>query len=379
MAKLFPEEEAAGLLAKDEAAEAILVARARGGQRVVLRAVSGREQLQGFVPPCFSVNEAKSLIREYEVPLQCYQDRLEAGEDGLETTVSSLSGELNEGLRSLYRLYTPSGRKTLEELDATDFERSVLDSAVIKLFSTCFRRGLEPLSLAERSKEAPADPRTLMLLKRMLALELVYADEDIAVIIKPEGMLSVPGRGEEKLDSASTRIRALFPSAPVVPAVHRLDMDTSGIMVFARSETARREIGRQFEKRETEKQYIALLEGIVEEEGGVISAPIRLDIENRPYQIVDYRQGKNAVTEWKRLSVEEIGGHAYTRVLFHPLTGRTHQLRVHSASILGHPIKGDRLYGSRMEGERLALHASLLTFTHPVSGERLTFTSPSPF
>lgn len=384
MEHIFPSEEAAALLEGQEgAAEALLVARSRSGDKVVLRAFSGlREASEGFVPPCLSLNKAHELIAEYDRPLQCYTDRLEAGESGLEAIVAGLSAEYETKLRSLYFLYTTSGKKSLAELGAGDIPRTVLDSAVTKLFSTCFRRGLEPLSLAAVSNGIMTEPftaETLKLFQLMTGLELIYADDDIAVIIKPEGLLSVPGRGEEKQDSAATRIRSLFPSAPAVPTVHRLDMDTSGVMVYARSDRARRELGMQFENRQTEKQYVALLEGVLEAEGGIIDAPMRLDVEHRPYQIIDYVQGKQAVTEWQKLSVEEIVGKKYTRVLFHPLTGRTHQLRVHSASVLGHPIKGDRLYGTRSEGERLALHAASLTFTHPVSGERLTFTAPAPF
>lgn len=383
MEYIFPHEEAESILAGEESpAEAILIARSKGGDKVVLKAFSGASagdyELKGFVPPCFSLNSAREILSEFERPLQCYTDRLEAGEDGLAATVSALNAECRARLLSLYTLFTPTGRRALSELGAEGTSAEVLDSAVIKLFSSCFRRGLEPLSLASRSGN-PFTEETLGLLHRMIGLELVYADDDIAVIIKPEGMLSVPGRGDDKLDSAATRIRSLFPSSPSVPTVHRLDMDTSGVMVYARSERARREIGMQFENRQTEKQYIALLEGELEEAGGIIDAPMRLDVEHRPYQIIDYKQGKRAVTEWRKLSVERLDGRSYTRVLFHPLTGRTHQLRVHSASILGHPIKGDRLYGSRDEGERLALHAASLTFTHPASGERLTFTAPAPF
>ena len=121
-----------------------------------------------------------------------------------------------------------------------------------------------------------------------------------------------------------------------------------------------------------------LLPGVIKEERGIIDIPIRLDVDNRPYQIADYEHGKKAITEWKRLGIEVIDGKKYTRVRFFPHTGRTHQLRVHSA-LTGHPIKGDRLYGTRQEGERLMLHSALIEFRHPATGECMVFTSPSPF
>lgn len=185
-------------------------------------------------------------------------------------------------------------------------------------------------------------------------------------------MLSVPGRGVEKIDSVSHRVRQMFPGCVEQPAVHRLDMDTSGLMVVARTADAMRELSRQFRERETEKLYIALLEGVLKRESGTIELPFRLDVENRPFQIYDELHGKMGVTHWKKIAIE--GG--LTRIEFTPITGRTHQLRLHAAHEkgLGIPIVGDPFYGNGMGPGQMKLHACKLNFTHPVTGKRMRFT-----
>jgi tRNA pseudouridine32 synthase/23S rRNA pseudouridine746 synthase len=187
----------------------------------------------------------------------------------------------------------------------------------------------------------------------------------------------VPGKGEENQDCVVSRIKALYPDCIEQPAVHRLDMDTSGLMVLALTADAQRELSRQFHDRETEKHYIALLDGVVTGDEGTIELPFRLDVENRPYQIFDPVNGKTGITHWKVLSTDN----KKTRVEFIPVTGRTHQLRVHAASEhgLGIPIAGDRLYGSGTAPGQLKLHASFLSFTHPRTGERLEFRSEPDF
>lgn len=373
----------------------LLVARTATGEKLTLRAFSG--QLDGafnvpsFTPPCFSEHEAEAVIAEYDSRIHCYSDRIEAGEEGLLGIRASLSNECLMRLRALYTFYSPEGKIRFEDMAEKSFPTGTGDCAGIKLLSYCFKKGYEPVSLAEIyfGSEShthtdgelcpPCDEKCRPILKYILGLDLIYSDEDIAVISKPDGMLSVPGRGEDKTDSASVRMKKLFPSAPELPSVHRLDMDTSGVMVFAKTEEAKRELSRQFEMRETEKIYVALVRGVIKENEGVIDLPLRLDVDNRPYQIVDQIQGKKAVTEWRKLGIEIKDGEKLTRLELHPKTGRTHQLRVHSASGLGHSIKGDRLYGTRAEGERLCLHAKSLTFTHPRTGKRMTFTSPVPF
>lgn len=209
------------------------------------------------------------------------------------------------------------------------------------------------------------------------ALQIAFHDNDIVVVCKPSGLLSVPGKGPKNQDCVVSRVKAMFPDCPDHPEVHRLDMDTSGLMLLARNAEAHRELSRQFHDRETQKRYIALLDGIVDGDKGTIKLPFRLDVDNRPVQIYDPVHGKIGITHWKVLGVEK----GKTRVEFFPITGRTHQLRVHSASKhgLGVPIVGDRLYGSGTAPGQLTLHASFLSFKHPRTGKKMRFTSEPDF
>ncbi|MEE4242582.1 MAG: RluA family pseudouridine synthase, partial [Desulfopila sp.] len=157
-------------------------------------------------------------------------------------------------------------------------------------------------------------------------MKILFSDADIIVVDKPGGLLAVPGRGPAKQDCVVSRTRRLFPDLPVQPAVHRLDMYTSGIMVLARNKEAHRHLVRQFENREVEKKYVALLEGSIVQDQGRIELKFRLDINNRPYQVYDPVHGKTGITLWQKTATEN----QRTRVLFTPLTGRTHQLRLHA-------------------------------------------------
>ncbi len=208
-------------------------------------------------------------------------------------------------------------------------------------------------------------------------MEILYQDEDIVVVDKPSGLLSIPGRGPEKIDSVSHRIRQMFPDCLAQPSVHRLDMDTSGLLVLALTAASHRHLSLQFQNRETDKHYLALLDGELAGEEGTITLPFRLDVENRPHQIYDEIHGKIGTTHWKKLGIEN----GKTRIAFHPITGRTHQLRVHSAHPkgLGIPIVDDPLYGNGDLPGKMKLHACELTFTHPTTGEKMTFTAPVPF
>ncbi len=208
-------------------------------------------------------------------------------------------------------------------------------------------------------------------------LPIIYDDSDIVVVNKPGGLLAVPGRGAEKHDSVTTRARILYPEMIEQPAVHRLDMYTSGLMVLAKTKTAHRNISVQFEKRLVQKRYLAWLEGVLFHSHGTITLSFRLDTSNRPYQIYDPLYGKSGTTHWKKL--QEKNGH--TLVEFTPVTGRTHQLRLHASHPegLGTPIKGDSLYGNGKEGDTMYLHASYLEFNHPITRKRLTFKSLPSF
>jgi tRNA pseudouridine32 synthase/23S rRNA pseudouridine746 synthase len=208
-------------------------------------------------------------------------------------------------------------------------------------------------------------------------LDVVHVDRDFVVVDKRSGMLSVPGRGPDKQDCVSERVRRMYPGCIEQPAVHRLDMDTSGLIVVARNADAHRRLSRQFQRRQTQKSYIALLDGVLAGEGGTIRLPFRLDVENRPMQIHDAVHGKMGITHWEKLSIEN----GVTRIRFVPVTGRTHQLRVHAAHALGLgiPIVGDPLYGRGTGPAQLKLHACELAFLHPSSEEPLSFQSPPSF
>ncbi len=216
-----------------------------------------------------------------------------------------------------------------------------------------------------------------MMKEQDLEISIIHHDPSFVVVDKPGGLLAVPGRGPDKQDCVVNRIKKLIPEMISQPAVHRLDMYTSGLMVLAVDQQTHRHLCRQFEQRLVHKQYNALLEGIVKDNRGRIELSFRLDPNNRPYQIYDPIQGKSGTTLWKKLSVK---GNR-TRVEFTPITGRTHQLRVHSAHELGLgiPIVGDRLYGKGTEGEQMLLHACVLVFNHPITGDSLRFESLVPF
>lgn len=206
-------------------------------------------------------------------------------------------------------------------------------------------------------------------------LDILYQDEDIVVLNKPAGLLSVPGREKKHRDSLASRILRVWPEACVV---HRLDLATSGIIILALRKSAQSHMGRQFQQKVIDKTYYARVEGIIEKESGLVDLPIRCDWENRPRQIVDFEQGKSSQTEWRVVKREKLT----TLVCLKPLTGRTHQLRVHMQA-LGHPIAGDEFYatifGKKLSPQRLALHAASITLTHPTTEERITFHCPPPF
>ena len=204
-------------------------------------------------------------------------------------------------------------------------------------------------------------------------LPIIYEDDYLLVVNKPAEFLSVPGKTIE--DSVQTRIHHKYPSASGPLLVHRLDMSTSGIILIAKKKDIHESLQKQFLKRSVEKRYIALLQGYVKSSQGEIDLPLRVDLEDRPRQLVCYEHGKHALTKYEVL--ERTKGH--TRVYFYPHTGRTHQLRVHAAHVSGlnAPIIGDDLYGQK--SDRLYLHAEYLSFWHPITKERMEINCPAPF
>ncbi|TCL00635.1 ribosomal large subunit pseudouridine synthase A [Shimia isoporae] len=210
--------------------------------------------------------------------------------------------------------------------------------------------------------EPPQDP-----------LEILHEDSDIVVVNKPSGLLSVPGRGEHLADCLITRLQAVFPDALLV---HRLDRDTSGVMVFGLTAHAQRHLSMQFEQRKTRKTYVARVWGRLEPKTGTVDLPLIVDWPNRPRQMVDHENGKPAVTEYRVMKANDVE----SRVRLFPKTGRSHQLRVHMLA-LGHVILGDPLYaeGPARHFERLMLHSEELRINHPESGKGMGFRAKAPF
>lgn len=204
-------------------------------------------------------------------------------------------------------------------------------------------------------------------------LDILHDDHEVLVVQKPSGLLSVPGRGEHLADCLLSRVQAVFPQALLV---HRLDRDTSGVMIFAQTPHAQRHLGLQFEKRQTKKTYVARIWGQPADDAGTVSLPLIVDWPNRPLQKVDHENGREAITHWKVLRRKD----NETRVRLTPETGRSHQLRVHMLEI-GHPILGDPFYatGEAREAERLMLHAESLRIRHPDGGKGVTFKVAAPF
>jgi tRNA pseudouridine32 synthase / 23S rRNA pseudouridine746 synthase len=322
----------------------------------------------------------------------------------------SLSARLMQEIHDTYVLRNARGqRRRLRELFApAEPPSGAGDCAAPKLLARAHALGLQPLALAELWWGAPpaAGGRSagrfypackgkcgplLPFLLEGLALEppwqpgpqdatdeglrVIYEDEWLIVVDKPAGLLSVPGRDARVSDSVLARLRQRFPAATGPLIVHRLDMDTSGLLAAAKDPASCAALQRQFAERQVHKRYVAWLDGSVAGESGLVDFPMRVDLEDRPRQIRDPVHGKPALTEWRVLLREG----CRTRVELFPRTGRTHQLRVHAAHPLGlgAPITGDRLYG--LAAGRMLLHAEALAFTHPVTGRPLVFQSPAPF
>ena len=211
-----------------------------------------------------------------------------------------------------------------------------------------------------------------------LPLDVVFADDAIVVLNKPSGLLTVPGRGPEKADCLSRRVQARYPDALIV---HRLDRDTSGLVVLARGLPAQRVLNLAFEQRRVDKRYIAVVTGQLALDGQwqEIDLPMLVDWPNRPKRTINFEEGQSALTRWRCTAVDAAAN--TSRVELEPVTGRTHQLRVHMQAI-GHPMVGDTLYAPpevQAQADRLLLHSGLLSFPHPVTGEVQEYTVAPAF
>jgi len=310
------------------------------------------------------------------------------------------SGALQQKLFAEYSFLNQFGeRKSIGEIFNNNPPAGAGECAAPKLLHYAFEHNLKPIAMAEfwwgqspkseirKHKQfypackSKCEPILLLHMLHGLDLEanpfqenpaegkdieIVFEDEFLAVINKPPEFLSVPGKIIS--DSVYQRVKELYPNATGPLIVHRLDMSTSGLMLIAKDEETYVKLQSQFIKRTIKKRYIALLDGILEENEGFIDLPLRVDLDDRPRQLVCYEHGKSAQTKWKKIEIRN----NQTLVYFYPITGRTHQLRVHASHELGlnTPIVGDDLYGSK--ANRLHLHAESLTFEHPISKKQIS-------
>ncbi len=332
----------------------------------------------------------------------------------LDTARAERSRTLLVGIQNTYQFTNALGNlRSLRDIFApAEPPGGAGDCAAPKLLAYAYRMNLRPVALAEFWWGAPpksgdrragsfypachgkcgpilshmlgglrADPPPVFGAARIDAAEprVVYEDEWLLIVDKPCGLLSVPGRSAQLQDCVLTRLRTRYPAATGPLLVHRLDLDTSGLLLAAKDSATYAALQRLFAQREIAKRYVAWVEGGVRGDSGTIDLPLRLDIDDRPRHIHDPQFGKRAITSWQVLQRL----HSRTKVLLMPHTGRTHQLRVHAAHPdgLDAPILGDRLYGraAPSDDERLLLHAESLTFLHPATGQTVHIERPSPF
>ena len=393
------------------------------GERVVLHAVSGisvvPELVEGpakiIVPPIVSPEEIEQALAKNDKKIHELTDALrplrqaqgpqeprgvgEPVEPHLKEQRTKLTTESLLNVFSLYTFTRFDGKKiTLNEIIQAHGGRlpptGTGDCCAPKLLSYAFEHNLTPISMDEvfygrdtknktnGTSYPPCDERCGYILPYILGLEILYRDSQIIVVNKPSGLLSVPGRTEDKQDCVVNRVKKLFPHCIAQPSVHRLDMETSGLLVLAFTEEAHRNLSRQFEKGTVHKKYVALLDGVFNhnEYEGELQLKFRLDVDNRPHQIYDEVNGKLGITQWKKEGTELYTApdgtkRRTTKIIFTPKTGRTHQLRLAASDPhgFGIPIVGDTLYGKCEPGERLMLHAFELEFRHPVSGQAMYF------
>jgi len=325
--------------------------------------------------------------------------------DRLKKIRKERSAKLQQKLFEQYQFLNQQGkRKNLIEIFLKTSQKkppaAAGECAAPKLLQYAFSQNLKPIAMAEfwwgksPSKEVrkhkqfypSCQSKCKPILQHMLnciemdenpmlvnnaigkEVKIIYQDAAIAVINKPEEFLSVPGVHIQ--DSVQTRMKQLFPEATGSLIVHRLDMATSGVMLIAKTKESHKNLQHQFINRTIKKRYVALLDGVLEKEEGTIELPLRGDIDDRPRQLVCFEHGKTAITKWQVTKLAEANR---TKVYFFPLTGRTHQLRIHAAHTLGlnTAIVGDDLYGDK--GSRLFLHSNFIKFRHPTTGQDVSF------
>ncbi|MHC5861392.1 RluA family pseudouridine synthase [Nostoc sp.] len=358
--------------------------------------------------------ERRQLKRQQNAVLQPLQQLIAATDtriSELKQQRKALSRQLQAQMQASYSLTNFSGRsQSLQELMPGGSPTGTGDCCAPKLLHYAATHNLKPLAMAEfwwGESSANQDkiqgefygaciercqPLMGFLLSGLrpnpptplpcreggeVTLPIIYEDEWLIAVNKPAGLLSIPGRYRDRQDSILSRLGHLLPDGMALASVHRLDQETSGILLLARDRQTHRQLSQQFQQRQVHKVYEAILAGVVTVEQGVINLPLWGDPENRPYQKVDWQHGKPSLTHFQIMAREG----DYTRVEFTPLTGRTHQLRVHSADVrgLGITILGDRLYGCCAVASRLHLHARELRFKHPQLNETIHLHVKTPF
>ncbi len=348
----------------------------------------------------------RNQVRDTEIDLQKGLDKITAPLLKLEHEISNLkaarkekSVNLQQSLFSHYRFLNIKGEeKNLHEIfKDTPKPSGAGECAAPKLLQFAFMNQLKPIALTEfwwgkspasavrrhRQHYHACMGKCKPILSHMLTgleldddpmlvnpaqekeLPILYEDDHLVLVNKPSGLLSTPGKFIT--DSVQARMHKLHPEVNGAMMIHRLDMHTSGILLLTKNPSNHKFLQRQFVNRTIKKRYVALLEGIVDGEAGRIDLPLSVDFDNRPHQMISYEHGRSAITDWK--VIERTSTH--TKVYFYPLTGRSHQLRIHAAHPLGLgcPIVGDDLYG--LKADRLCLHAEQLEFYHPISKERM--------
>jgi tRNA pseudouridine32 synthase/23S rRNA pseudouridine746 synthase len=344
------------------------------------------------------INKTKSKVLEFEDQIKQYTQKRKEISTNLQQTLFEKYQFLNQfkeqkGILDIF--HNPSSRPPA----------GAGDCSAPKLLQYAFQHELTPVAMAEfwwgispnsevrkhKNFYPSCQSRCKPILNHMLKgiemdenlihknlsknqeLRIIFEDNDLVIVNKPPEFLSVPGK--EIKDSVYTRIKQKYPEATGPLIVHRLDMSTSGIIVLTKTKEANKIVQKQFIKRTVKKRYVALLSGKLTKKQGVIKLPLRLDLDDRPRQLVDFINGKKAETNWTVTA----HNNNQTRIHFYPITGRTHQLRVHAAHKegLNTPIKGDDLYGNKQD--RLYLHAEFIEFTHPTSRNKISFTVPADF
>lgn len=407
------------LVGYDEKSKKRIIVYAVSGNRFTLQFTENHKNkslaCEYFIAPSIATyEETQKALEKNDLEIHQLSDKiksLEKNDEERKSLVQKRTELTDESLKKvfdLYDFYRFDGTKiSLNKIINEHFGKlpptGTGDCCAPKLLNFAFQNKLKILSMTElyygnsKNKNSltaypPCDERCGYILPQILGLEILYKDNDIVVAVKPAGLLAVPGKTEK--DCAESRIKSIYADSIQDGmneiAAHRLDMETSGIMIFALNKNSLENLHKQFRDKTVQKEYVALLDGILYGKNeGCVELKTRLDTENRPYQIYDEENGKTGITEWKKLGIENLIftdnqnntiKKKVTRIAFYPKTGRTHQLRLASANEhgLNIPIVGDSLYGKK-DAPRLYLHAKKITFLHPSSQRQMTFESKEPF